>query len=394
MLNTKHLSFILYNLKDKLIIMIINLKSETELSGFYIVYEGSTNLEKPGWRGLSHLGEHLVCKSFDHLQEDFDRDSIDWNAYTSSNEIVFYMTGLDEKVNKWKGEFVKLLGQFNITKEQFENERKIVLEEYMDSFNDQTQSHMLNLSRKLFNDFDPIGLKEDLENLKFMDFINFWELQYAKPTKIINVSKNKKYKNNTIEFAERNIVKSTQFGNYDTPLELNNEFKDKTSIAILSPIIEEDFAYVHFINAMLSLGLKSPLYQEIREKKGLVYYVHCYQSRMNNQGINTISTLTSNKNFDEVVEATKKVINNPDKYLTKERFNLVKDYYKVRMQKDEILRYKNVNQWINPTGWSVYDIIDTVKLKKIREVYDKYYDFDKFYISSDKKEFKTKTKKK
>ena len=392
MLNTKHLSFILYNLKDKLIIMIINLKSETELSGFYIVYEGSTNLEKPGWRGLSHLGEHLVCKSFDHLQEDFDRDSIDWNAYTSSNEIVFYMTGLDEKVNKWKGEFVKLLGQFNITKEQFENERKIVLEEYMDSFNDQTQSHMLNLSRKLFNDYDPIGLKEDLENLKFMDFINFWELQYAKPTKIINVSKNKKYKNNTIEFAERTIVKSTQFGNYDTTLELNNEFKDKTSIAILSPIIEEDFAYVHFINAMLSLGLKSPLYQEIREKKGLVYYVHCYQSRMNNQGINTISTLTSNKNFDEVLEATKLVINNPDKYLTKERFDLVKDYYKVRMQKDEILRYKNVNQWINPSGWSVYEILDKVNLKKIREVYDKYYDFDKFHISSDKKEFKTKNK--
>ena len=374
--------------------MIINLKSETELSGFYVVYEGSTNLEKKGWRGLSHLGEHLVCKSFDHLHEDFDRDSIDWNAYTSSNEIVFYMTGLDEKVNKWKGEFMNLLGQFNITKEQFENERKIVLEEYMDSFNDQTQSHMLNLSRKLFNDFDPIGLKEDLENLKFMDCLNFFELQYSKPTKIINVSKNKKYKNNTIEFAERKIEKVTEFGNYDTPLELNNDFKDKTSIAILSPIIEEDFAYVHFINAMLSLGLKSPLYQEIREKRGLVYYIHCYQSRMNNQGINTISTLTSNKNYDEVLEATKLVISNPDKYLTKERFDLVKDYYKVRMQKDEILRYKNINQFINPEGWSVYDIIDTVKFKKIKEVYKKYYNFDDFYISNDKKEFKTKTKNK
>ena len=54
---------------------------------------------------------------------------------------------------------------------------------------------------------------------------------------------------------------------------------------------------------MLSLGLKSPLYQEIREKKGLVYYVHCYQSRVNNQGINTISTQTSNKNYNGVVES-------------------------------------------------------------------------------------------
>ena len=368
--------------------MIINLKSETELSGFYVVYEGSTNLEKPGWYGISHLLEHLCCKSFDHLQEDFDRDGVDWNAYTSGNEIVFYLTGLDEKVNKWKGQFVDLLGQFKITKEDFENERKIVIEEYLDAMNGQTEVHQINLSRKLFNDYDPIGLKEDLEKLKFMDIINFWELQYAKPTKVINVSKNNPYKNKTLDFAERTIVKTVSFGDHKVPFELGNDFKDKSSLVMLSPVIDEDFAYVHFINAMLSLGLKSPLYQEIREKKGLVYYIHCYQSRMNQQGINTIATQTSNKNFNAVVEATKTVLENPKKYLTKERFDLVKDYYKVRMQKDEILRYKNVNQYINPEGWSVYEILDTVNLKKIKEVYDKYFKFENFYVSNDKTEFK------
>ena len=368
--------------------MIINLKSETELSGFYVLYEGSTNLEKSGWFGISHLMEHLMCKNFDHLQEDFDKDGIDWNAYTSGNEIVFYLTGLDEKVNKWKGQFVDLLGQFKITKEDFENERKIVIEEYLDAMNGQTEVHQINLSRKLFNDYDPIGLKEDLEKLKFMDIINFWELQYAKPTKVINVSKNNPYKNKTLDFAERTIVKNVSFGDHKVPFELGNDFKDKSSLVMLSPIIDEDFAYVHFINAMLSLGLKSPLYQEIREKKGLVYYVHCYQSRMNQQGINTIATQTSNKNFNAVVEATKTVLENPKKYLTKERFDLVKDYYKVRMQKDEILRYKNVNQYINPEGWSVYEILDTVNLKKIKEVYEKYFKFENFYISNDKTEFK------
>jgi len=232
--------------------MIVNLKSQTDLSGFYVVYEGSTNLEKKGWYGISHLMEHLMCKNFDHLQEDFDRDGIEWNAFTSSNEICFYLTGLEDKVNKWKGEFMDLLGGFNVKKAEFENERNIVLEEYMDSFNEQTQCHMLNLSRKLFGDFDPIGLKEDLENLKFMDCLNFFELQYAKPTKIINVSK-KDYKNPTLDFAERTIIKPISYGNHNVPLELNNDWKDKTSIAILSPVINEDFAYIHFINAMLLL---------------------------------------------------------------------------------------------------------------------------------------------
>lgn len=367
--------------------MIINLKSQTDLSGFYVIYEGSTNLEKPGWYGLSHLMEHLCCKSLDHLQDEFDRQAIDWNAYTSSNEIVFYLTGLDEKVNKYKNIFVKNLTSFKVTEEEFENERKIVLEEYMDYFNDQTQVHILNLTRKLFNYYDPIGLREDLENITYQDCLDFFELQYSKPTKIINVSKDTPYNDDTIEFQKHKVSTKLEFGNHDVPLELGNEFKDKTSLVVLSPIIEDDFAYVQFINTMLSHGLKSPLYQEVREKKGLVYYIHCYLSRINDKGVNTIATLTSNKNADEVLETIKSVINNPSEFLTQERFDIIKDYYDVRKKKDQINLYKNIGQYLSPDGWRVYDILDGLTFDKIKEVYAKYFDFDKFYVSTDKTEF-------
>lgn len=367
--------------------MIINLKSQTDLSGFYVIYEGSTNLEKPGWYGITHLMEHLVCKSFDHLQDDLDRDGIEWNAYTSSNEVVFYLTGLDDKVNKYKNNFVKNLTTFKVTEEEFQNERKIVLEEYMDCFNDQTQVHMLNLSRKLFNDYDPIGLKEDLEKLTFQDCLDFFELQYSKPTKIINISKNSEYNDKTILFQNRKLENVMEFGNHNVTLELGNEFKDKTSIIILSPIIKDDFAYVGFINSMLSHGLKSPLYQEVREKNGLVYYIHSYLSRSNDKGVNLISTLTSNENVDDVLTEIKSVITNPDKFLTQERFDIINDYYQIRKKKDVINLYKNIGKYLSPLGWSIYDILDDVTFDKIKEVYDKYYDYDKFYISTDKKEF-------
>lgn len=368
--------------------MIINLKSQTDLSGFYIVYEGSTNLEKKGWYGISHLCEHLQAKSFDHLQDDLDRDGVDWNAYTTSNHIVFYLQGLDEQVSKYKNKLIDALSEFKITKEDFENERNIVLEEYLDCFNSQTETHQLNLQRKLFNDFDPIGLREDLEKLKFIDIINFWELQYSKPSKIINVSKGKEFKTNLIDFDERVIDKKIEFGNHEVPLELRNGFKDKTSIVMLSPIIEDNFNYVNFINNMLSMGLQSPLYKEIREKNGLVYYVHCYQSRYNQQGLINIATQTSNDKVDKVIELTKKVLSKPDMFITKERFNTIKDFYLIKKQKDEILRYQNINKWTQPDGWSISDIIDNISFKKVKEVYDQYYDFDNFYISKDKKEFK------
>ena len=255
--------------------MIINLKSQTELSGFYIIFEGSTLLEEKGIYGISHLLEHLMCKTFFSLMEDFDRDGISWNAYTDSNLINFHFTGLESRLSKYRYKILELMSNFNVTKEQFETERNIVLSEYEDVFNDQSQTHYLNLYRKLFNDFDPIGLREDLESLTFMDCLNFFEKQYMNPSKIISVSKTFKFKSDDIDFKEREIITNLTYGNNDVPLELGNSFKDKTSIIMLSPVVNENWAYVNFINAMLSMGLHSPLYDEVREKRGLVYFIHC-----------------------------------------------------------------------------------------------------------------------
>ena len=367
--------------------MIINLKSQTDLAGFYIVYDGSTNLEKPGWYGLSHLLEHLMCKNFEHLREDFEREGIDWNAYTSNNEIVFYFTGLEEYLTKRKYEIIDLMSDFNVTKEQFENERNIVLQEYTDYFGDQTEAHTLNLSRKMFNDYDPIGLKEDLEGLKFMDCLNFYELQFANPSKIINVSPKSKFIHD-IDFVDRKVDRLYKYGPYkDVTIEKMNDFGDKSSLIMMSPLIKKDFSYVTFINTMLSSGLSSPLYTEVREKRGLVYYIRCGQSRMNKQGLTTISTQTSSKNTDQVYDAVKYVLDNPDKFLTKERFETIKESYLIKIKKEKINRFANVNRWINPSGWNIKDVLDTITFDKVREVYDEYYNFDKFYLSSDKDEF-------
>ncbi len=369
--------------------MIINLKSQTELSGFYLIYEGSTNLEKPGWYGISHLMEHLFCKNFEHLREDFEKEGLDWNAYTSSSEIVFYFTGLEENLNARKYEIFELMSQFNVTKEDFEKERNIVLQEYTDYFGDQTESHALNLGRKLFRDFDPIGTKEDLEKLKFMDCLNFYELQFQNPSKIINVSSKTKFEASGIDFFQPQLDNKFKFGPYsDVKLEKMNDFGDKASLIMVSPVAESDFNYITFINSMLSSGLSSPLYTEVREKKGLVYYIRCQQSRMNKQGVTSISTQTSTKNVDAVYDAVKKVLNNPDKYLTKDRLDTIRESYLIKLKKDKINRFNNVNHWILPKGWSVKDIVETVNIKKIREVYERYFNFDDFYLSNDKTEFK------
>ena len=177
-----------------------NVANEIALSGFYIMFDGSTVNEKPNWFGISHLMEHLVCKSIDHLMDTFQTFDIQWNAYTSNTEVVFYMTGLDRYVNEYKEAFLKFILSYNLTDEQLQNEKKIVLEEYKDAFNSQNEAHYLNLIRKKFGYYTAIGLRSDIENFTFDDCQEYLDRFFRNPTKIINVSKFNPFQNNDIKF--------------------------------------------------------------------------------------------------------------------------------------------------------------------------------------------------
>ena len=368
---------------------IINLPSPTDLSGFYVVYKGSTNLEKKGNYGISHLMEHLVCKSLDPFQDEFDTLGINSNAYTSGNEVVFHMTGLDESLSKWRNKYVDLITDFsNVTKEEFENEKNIVLQEYMDSFNDQSQNHYLNFERKRLNNYNAIGLKGDLENLKFLDCLNYFEEQYMNPSMIINVSKNVEFGSSDIKFVTKESKKKYVSGDYPVDLQRDTEYKGKVSLILSGDLVDKDFSKINFVNNMLSHGLQSPLYQEIREKKGLVYYVGAGLDRLNNQGSNSIYTMSSAENIDQIVDIVDNIFQNPDKFLTKERFDLIHKSITIQEKKQDINRYNNVGKWISPEGWSTIDILDTITHEEILEIAKEHFTMDKFYVSRDDQEFK------
>jgi len=362
---------------------IINAKSQTDLSGFYIVYKGSVRNERKGIFGISHLMEHLVCHHLDDMLDDFDRDGISWNAYTADCEIVFYYTGLDEYLKKYRNIILEKLLNFSITEEQFLNERKIVLEEYKDYFNKQNYNHMLNLNRRLFNNYGPIGLREDLERLTYDDVKDYFELQFSKPHTIINVSKNSDFKTD-IEFASETFDNIVEIGDYDVELEPYSSFNGKSSVVDISEVISEDFAYVDFITSMLSMGLKSPLYQEIREKRGLAYYVSCTLDRMTDKsGIIMINSETSDDNVEDFQKQVDYVLSNPNLFMTQERFDIVKQSLEIKLKKNKINRHSNVGKYITPSEWQIEPILKDITLSKMLKVYDKYFNFATFTKSVD-----------
>jgi len=383
--------------------MVINIKNDIDLSSFYVIFKGSVMNEKPGWYGLSHLMEHLLCKGIDPLMDDFQRYDISWNAYTSDTEIVFHMNGLDKYVNKYKSKFLDSILSYVPTLEHLENEKKIVLEEYKDSFNSQLYTHMLNLYRKKYKYYSPIGLGTDIENYTIDDCLEYKDNFLKKPSMIINVSKNNEFVYN--DGFLTNVKKPTiqEYDNVDTyiinsdnvtivkdkiPLEMFNEYKNKSSIVNMSPLIHENYNIVEFIIDMLGDGLNSPLYSEIREKHGLVYYVGSAIDKLDNgSSVVMFYTETSNENVDKVQKQFEYVFNNKEKFLNQERFDIIKDNHIVKMEKRKILVHNNVKKYINSDEWDIENIIHKITLKDIHEAFDKYFKWGDYHKSTYNEEF-------
>jgi predicted Zn-dependent peptidase len=331
--------------------------------------------------------EHLICQNFEYLRPKFEKYGIEWNASTSQNEVIFYFTGLDKYLNQYKYELVNLITDFKSEKKDFELEKKIILQEYTNTFSEQSECHTLNLERKLFGVYDAIGLREDLEALSFMDCIDYFEKQFSNPSKIINVSKYNKFTYDG-EFNQNLIDKSYKFGPYrNVILEPTKNFGDRVSVQLISNLSDKDFAYNIFIANMLNLGLSSPFYSVLREKLGLVYGISTKHIRMNDQGYTIISAKTSEKNSKKLVDSIEEILKNQSKFLTKERFEIIKNYYTIKYQKDRINRYNNVNDWVYPKEWSIKDILPTITFEKVIELYEQNFKFDNFYKSIDKLEF-------
>lgn len=367
--------------------MVENVLNQNELSGFYIVYNNVVANETDGTYGLSHLIEHLICKNLkDEFVEKLENNGIIWNAYTTPNNIVFYIRGLDDYVFKFKDEFYNIVSNFDVTEKSLQSEKKIVLDEYTDLFNRYNKNHYLNLYRKLFNNYNSIGRRSDIEEVTLDKCYSHYHNYYNNPYKIIYISKKHQHETD-IKFGGNDIIKGFNYiSNNNYTLESPISSKNKSSVIYISPVINDDFDKIIFINYLLSGGLKSPLYKNLREKENLTYYINCRIDRLQNTGIILISTETNDYNLEKLHETMVDVFNDKS-YLNREKFNTIKNFIKINNLKSDINLQDNEDKFILPKNWLIENTIDSITYDDIVETFNKYFNIENFYRSVDKTEF-------
>src|SRR5690348_7195425 len=151
--------------------MHIKIDSNIELTYFGIVYHAGAAWEKPGLYGTSHLMEHLMCKTYEHLYPKMRKYGIEDNAYTSSNNVLFFLSGIDGYTTDIAQEMLDCLTEQKTlwTEDQFNTEKNIVLQEYGDSFEEPFSGFYLNFFRRYYDYYNPIGLKSNIERFSYED---------------------------------------------------------------------------------------------------------------------------------------------------------------------------------------------------------------------------------
>lgn len=362
-------------------------KNNLKMNGFYIVYNAGSIYEDKGKAGTMHLMEHLICKQLDDMQDEFTKRCINFNAYTNEQHVVVHLTGLNTQLNsdiKLKV-IEKLTNGVFADVNDFNKEKEIVLQEYYNYFNDILAGNIANYLRTKFNNFSIIGTAEDISNFTYEEALSVFNTYFKNPSHVIEVGKEKTNLSH-VTFNDIQISKKLhKFKNYDNKLEIVPN-SDTNSIVIVTSkktISKKDYPVFAILNDILADGLNSPLYQELREKRGLIYGIFPCIFTCTNDSIFMYSAMTTKENATQVIQIITNILSNLKNYITEDRFNHVINNHVINLEINNIFNYKKPkNLYKNlPSNFKYKKQLLNVTIDDVINIGNKYFNnLDIIYI--------------
>ena len=297
----------------------------------YWVATGSRDEEIPE-AGAAHFLEHLLFKGTPtrtamEISSSLEAVGGDMNAFTTQEYTCFHAKVLDRDVKLVIDTLSDMLTSSNVTNEDVDQERNVVLEEISMHEDEPNELAYDNWSQTLLGD-QPIGrpiigTRKSITEMTRTQVYGFFKKYYSPERTIISIAGNIDH-----DVAVKMIVDSLKGTDWDKsgvkPLEPRTS-KPLPTVGSGIKIVKKDTEQAHivwgvpgldrhdekrYIIAVLSAavggGMSSRLFQEIREKRGLVYTVYSFAHHYTGTGIFGVYAGTTKEKVNEVVEIIKK----------------------------------------------------------------------------------------
>lgn len=284
---------------------------------------GSNN-ENDETNGLSHFIEHMLFKGTknrkaNEIAEEIDNLGGQLNAFTSKECTCFYVKVLDENIREALDILTDMFFNSLFSQDDIDKEISVVLEEikmYEDSPEDIVHD---KLSEIIFSDspmaYNILGTESNLKTFNQEKVKNYMEENYSPTNTVIAVagSFDEKELINLIEekfktWKNKEVTNKHIEAPYKRQVVGIHKDLEQLHLCIGNRTVGRHDKYYHpllVLNNLFGGTMSSRIFQEVREKKGLVYSIYSFVSNYSNTGIFSIYAGMS---YDQIEDALRTVL--------------------------------------------------------------------------------------
>lgn len=258
--------------------------------------EDSTN------RGISHYLEHMLFTGTTNREKYFLTSYIEnigasLNAYTSYSETALTFSCMTSNFEECLDTMFDMCFNTSFIEAEVENERKIILQEIEDRNQSLASIAYENYVKDMWSKNPAmetmiIGTTDSVKNITREQLMDYYKENYVPNRMTLSVCGNfdeneideivEKFCNGESE-PQKKVVELIRPEQHESTFE--SKF-DQDDIKILYPVninSYREYRILSLVNRVLGVGMSSLLFQEIREKRGLVYGI--------GSGLSFISTI-------------------------------------------------------------------------------------------------------
>jgi predicted Zn-dependent peptidase len=264
-----------------------------------IVNAGASRELDPKIYGVAHYLEHMFFKGTEKRNyKEINRITSELgktNAYTSTNRTVYYLSFLQQDIEKALSVLIEMLFEPAFPEEEFEKERTVILEEAKMG-RDNPSSYFWKESYKAIYGacgHPTIGSTESVEGMYLADLVNFRSAQYKPNNMLISVVGGKEI--DVLRVLSDKLPESKPESEFDFVDEDTRNYVDNVHLhheaeqAILCLAYpgygERENTATRYVSGLtascLGGGMHSLFFDRLREELGLCYSTFSYADQRN-----------------------------------------------------------------------------------------------------------------
>lgn len=284
-----------YKLANGMRVILAPMKETKAVTVLALVGTGS-RYETKSQNGISHFLEHLFFKgtkrrpTYLHIARELDSIGASFNAFTSEEYTGFYVRSAKDKFGVGLDIISDILLNSQFPEAEIAKEKQVIIEE-INMYEDIPQKQIIDITKEVFYPNSSLGRpvlgnKKSVTNLNRNDFVNYLASNYTAKNSIIVIAGG----GNKEEWLEAIKSKFALLSNKQEPkfrLILKTDQKNpkikikykKTDQAHLTLGVrtfsrKDKRRYpLAVFNNILGATMSSRLFSEVRERRGLAYYV-------------------------------------------------------------------------------------------------------------------------